>query len=432
MLERLDTVIAFATVMLLLSLLVTTLVQMALTLIGLRGWSLYWGVKRLLEQIDPKLAAHQKEIADRLLRHPAVTHSGWRRAVAIRREELVRLLGDLSKDPKYLPDPAFRHWLRKYVPDFLRRLLAWRFPHPAKALLMSDEAKRALKALIDEKVQGATAEEIARVQGVAASLTDLLPSQATAVQNVVDKVLAETNKLSAEASAWFDTVMDRTSERFKLHTRYITVLLSFLLALSFQIDSLDLLRQLSRNTSVRNAVIQLYEPTLGLADTVTQNTALRERLATDTLIDLKKNPSFAAQFANAGDVPEDLDTQDAGADWLAKVLNGNVPKEIGDAYREGYKKRAEALLEKFESTATKSRALLAQTGLRIFPDPLRWPVYRQSWTGRQLLGVLMTGLLLSLGAPFWFNTLRKLSDLRPIVARRVDGEPLKGAPKKES
>jgi hypothetical protein len=39
----------------------------------------------------------------------------------------------------------------------------------------------------------------------------------------------------------------------------------------------------------------------------------------------------------------------------------------------------------------------------------------------------MTALFLSLGAPFWFNMLRKMSDLRPIVARKVEGEAPKAA-----
>lgn len=38
----------------------------------------------------------------------------------------------------------------------------------------------------------------------------------------------------------------------------------------------------------------------------------------------------------------------------------------------------------------------------------------------------MSALFLSLGAPFWYNALRKMADLRPIVARKVEGEAPKG------
>jgi hypothetical protein len=48
MLEHFDTVLSFAVVMLLLSLLVTTIVQMLLAVLGLRGSVLQWGLEKVL------------------------------------------------------------------------------------------------------------------------------------------------------------------------------------------------------------------------------------------------------------------------------------------------------------------------------------------------------------------------------------------------
>lgn len=39
---------------------------------------------------------------------------------------------------------------------------------------------------------------------------------------------------------------------------------------------------------------------------------------------------------------------------------------------------------------------------------------------RHFWGIVASIAMLSLGAPFWFNTLRNLSNLRPIVARKVE------------
>ena len=36
------------------------------------------------------------------------------------------------------------------------------------------------------------------------------------------------------------------------------------------------------------------------------------------------------------------------------------------------------------------------------------------------VGVLLTALLLSLGAPFWYNLLHRAASLRPLVARATD------------
>jgi len=38
---------------------------------------------------------------------------------------------------------------------------------------------------------------------------------------------------------------------------------------------------------------------------------------------------------------------------------------------------------------------------------------------RHLLGTLVSIVFLSLGAPFWFNTLRQLSNLKPAISEKV-------------
>ncbi|HSN87578.1 MAG TPA: hypothetical protein VL025_12510, partial [Thermoanaerobaculia bacterium] len=62
--EHLDTVIAFAAMMLLLSLIVTTLVQMVAAFLNLRGKNLLWGAEELLKQIDPRLEKDARALAE--------------------------------------------------------------------------------------------------------------------------------------------------------------------------------------------------------------------------------------------------------------------------------------------------------------------------------------------------------------------------------
>ncbi len=53
---------------------------------------------------------------------------------------------------------------------------------------------------------------------------------------------------------------------------------------------------------------------------------------------------------------------------------------------------------------------------------LHWPADFWQRTGRAelkyLLGVFLSGGLLSLGAPFWFNALKSMANLRPILASK--------------
>ena len=58
------------------------------------------------------------------------------------------------------------------------------------------------------------------------------------------------------------------------------------------------------------------------------------------------------------------------------------------------------------------KAQLARSELRLHPN--RW----QGWTptGREWPGLLIAIAFLSLGAPFWYNILKKLASLRPLIA----------------
>lgn len=80
-LQHLDTVIAFAAVMLAASLLITAATQLVVSLLGLRGSNLRRSLVDLLETTSPDREAkrYAKEIARRVLRHPLVSDSVFSR-----------------------------------------------------------------------------------------------------------------------------------------------------------------------------------------------------------------------------------------------------------------------------------------------------------------------------------------------------------------
>src|SRR5690348_9076835 len=124
MLEKLDTLIAFAVVMLGLSMIITILTQMASAFLSLRGSNLLWGVETLFKQLAPNLVTHgilPRDLAQEFLTHELVSDSSfsrmekmwvigplmswvsklplagwivhrWRYATAIRPDELVRMV----------------------------------------------------------------------------------------------------------------------------------------------------------------------------------------------------------------------------------------------------------------------------------------------------------------------------------------------------
>ena len=72
--------------------------------------------------------------------------------------------------------------------------------------------------------------------------------------------------------------------------------------------------------------------------------------------------------------------------------------------------------------------LLKQTGLELVPGDRKlsdlWHkplAFFFAFDGfKNFLGILLTAGLLGLGAPFWYNTLKTLTSLRPVVATKQD------------
>jgi len=68
-------------------------------------------------------------------------------------------------------------------------------------------------------------------------------------------------------------------------------------------------------------------------------------------------------------------------------------------------------------------AFLAEKGLISIP-PLSYAGWKTHLGGINLFGVLITSLLLSLGAPFWYNALGRLIQLRSVIAAKDDAQRL--------
>jgi len=78
MLNTIDTVIAFAVIMTVLSLLITIVVQMVSSAFSLRGKNLANALALTFQTIDPKIGEHAHSLAAQILRDPIFSDSLWR------------------------------------------------------------------------------------------------------------------------------------------------------------------------------------------------------------------------------------------------------------------------------------------------------------------------------------------------------------------
>jgi hypothetical protein len=419
MLQQIDTTIAFAVVMLMLSLIVMAIVQMVSALTDLRGRNLASGLQNLLRQIEPDFRnlLHQEttrqqtepdsgeqqnqgptiaqHIAQVVVRHPAIAHAGTR-AKAVSQSELIRVLRDLCSE------------------------------QPAATL--QGVAKEKLKALLDARVPGGP-ETVAAAQALAQQLEAKLPGQDAQVKATVDATFATVSRLEHQLDQWFDTVMDRLSDIFTRKVRVITVVVSVLLVAALQIDSGEILRQIIHSPELRAKLTEMSDTALSQADKLFDHS---ERAAA-ALADVRKNysndPKDAQTVSALAKVPSHLtrcvDGRNALIENTQQLANGQAllnefdnacqdrtKQAMGNAYDEMRGLRVD--LEKTNLNIMPTEI----GGQTVFDSPSHW--WKAYGVPRHLAGVLVSALLLSLGAPFWFNALRQLSNLKPAIAAKVN------------
>ena len=374
-LEYFSTIFAFAVVMLLFGLVITILVQLVVAAGGLRGRNLLWAVTRVLER-SPDLRAHAAEIAEKALRHPAVTPSG-KTAKVIGSEELHAVLQDLAASP---------------------------------GAPLTDRAKEALnKALTGAVPQ----ESLDHAEKLASEFKKLYPNEAAKMDEALNLTQQKAHRLGSDFETWFDTIMSRSTDRFVLRTRVWTVVFSVLLAFGAQIDSFDLLRNLSTDAELRAVLAQKADQTLSRADEV----LLAKSVAVESLETIR--PDFGE--LKDKEIPSSLVTRSQGEAWIIEEFKDKPGfPDIQRAYNKTFDELTPKRLDRLGNQVLDLKADLEESQLVVFPAS--WPSYVDGWKKIEghLPGIILSVLLLSLGAPFWFNALRTLASLRPILAGKID------------
>lgn len=120
-------------------------------------------------------------------------------------------------------------------------------------------------------------------------------------------------------------------------------------------------------------------------------------------------------------LPAGMDTAAKASEWLQ--THSKKDKDT-DAVKKYWEMTQTVPQEKLDRSAKQFATLtdeLSKSKFQFVPDPYRWencwPVHLHFW------GILVSAALLSLGAPFWFNTLKSLTNLRSMLAKEVDKDP---------
>jgi hypothetical protein len=178
-------------------------------------------------------------------------------------------------------------------------------------------------------------------------------------------LLREANStLLAKINGWFDQTIDRVTDRFTLNTRYITFLAGLSIALVLQLDTITLVNQLAKDPGLREALVQVA----------------KEAAANPPQAGTSQPGTEPQQPAPAGGGPIVPITQQQAMQRLEELSLIRFPESFGA----------------WVSYWSLQKLLL------------------------QILGIMLTAILLSLGAPFWYSALTNLLRLRGVLAPKEE------------
>jgi hypothetical protein len=391
MLAYLDTLIGFAVVMLGVSLLITILTQFFSALLSHRGVNLAWGLKTLFENIDPGLTTLKKEadsLSRKVLSHCLISDSwlsGWKGsffqrfqlASAIRPAELRAILDQFAA-----ADPT------SGLSKDITTLLAKRNP--------------------------AAAADLALVTAALDANPTVKQFVATAAQPLVQEAVDTVSKGAGDLEAWFGSMMDRVSQRFTMTMRVWTVVLAAAFALVTGLNSVELLQRLYGDSTLRAQLVSAAQPIsdasvdVGNAVADANTGALRRALA--------------ASGIQPAEAPTGIASEDQGRKWIqSHVMTSAYRDKALAAFDAESEKATRDLIQSRVQAAANVNAILTKAGYEALA--LHYPpdFGKQERTAQAayLLGVIVTIMLLSLGAPFWFNALKSLTNLRPVLAKQT-------------
>ena len=186
--------------------------------------------------------------------------------------------------------------------------------------------------------------------------------------------------------------------------------------------------------AVRGFALELERTSPALANTARQNLAFLRAAPSDLVAKINSWFDQTMDRTSQRFTASTRAITFAGAFVVAFGLQVDTPSlanrlAMDDKLREAFVQQAQVMNASQAAPAAPAPAQKIEADYRAFLADngiLRLPSHRDYWTGYRSLsavfGMLVTALLLSLGAPFWYGTLARLLQLRSTLAFKEDKE----------
>ena len=210
---------------------------------------------------------------------------------------------------------------------------------------------------------------LGKVRMFALQLEKSYPDIASNIRHSLALMEHANSQFLAKINSKFDLIIDRVSERFTFNARIVTFFCAALVAMAVQLDTITLVNRFAMDEATRAAIVN--------AAITTQTSESRENQSEE-----------AEAIAKRAEETANTLYRTLSSEGILSVPKINIVK----------------LFEPDGNVSLKG----------VFH------AWIENWKNVNLLGVLISIILLTLGAPFWYSVLGKLLLLRSLLARKDD------------
>jgi hypothetical protein len=429
MLESVDTLIAFILIMLIVSLLITIAVQMTATALNLRGVNLLSGLASTFAVIDPSMEKKRKELARFVLRSRLLSDSflpnwhvlrWWQRASAVRPQEIFDAIHRIAigKEPseKALKDNATSLLIalgmdQQTLADATKKIT----DAEETANTLAANANKALDSILDANIRQKVQNE---VNTAVTSVTSALRTAGTAAADQIVKNAGTIEDAYKKFHKWTCICEERAQQWLTMHTRILTIIFAFVAAFWLQLDTVEIFRFVSSNKLARDKLVAQAGVVEAQAARVLGDSSSVLKDALKDWTEKQTDPDIKSKLDRIE--VKDTDTREEVQAKVIKALNGETPIDSFDSIVNAAASRR---VEKQAANFKTVKADLDKAGFDVFPQT-EWRWEKGWWNGcrQHFWGILFSVGLLSLGAPFWYNALKNLTNLKSVVAQNISKE----------
>jgi len=247
MFKSLDTLVAFATIMLMLSMAVTVITQAVTGVVNSRGRHLKRGIQDLLRLLDPKLpAAMSNAIANAVLSHPLISGSSW-----LTPRGGGGMEGRLASIGRWVLGPRLGTVILRE--EFTKILM--HFASADGAADVSPEISQHLKAALAANGIADPGQMLSNIRARVLEIERFQPELGHAARQSTAVLREAATEYVAKINSSFDQTMDRVSQRFTASTRVVTIAGAVVVAVAFQVDAITIVNRLSADEKMREAFV---------------------------------------------------------------------------------------------------------------------------------------------------------------------------------